>query len=276
MFSFASKAFFAVAAIAGGFAFVYTFGTNDLSALVILYGAVGVAVFLGLTALAATGPGDRLTALVGTQDPRANRAPRQSAAPVLLAIAGGCAVGGAAVGAVAFVAAAIIAGLAGMDWFVSTWRESPLYLPKLTSRVSDRFSLPIGLPLAAIGLIAISVISLSRILLAVSKNAATSIALAAAIVIVIVGVVAAMRPRIDRRVVIALGAIATVAVLGLGVVGIAMGERDFHHAPEGTEHSEEGGGGGAGEGGAGAGKSASAGTEKAEKAPKAASATEEH
>ena len=244
MFSLGSKTFFGFSLVTFAVGSVYLFATNDLAGLTLLGVACAVSALLGVAGVAATGAGDRMTSLVGHDDPRANRAPRASIAPALVAASAGVAVLGAAYGIVAYVAAVVVAVTAGLVWFITAWREHPSYTAQATPRVSDRLSLPLGLPVVVLALIAVIVISFSRILLAVSKNGATTIALVAAVVILGAGVAAALRPTIDRRLVAVLGAVAAIAVGTLGIVGIALGERDFaQHQSEpadGATHGEEG------------------------------------
>ncbi len=254
MFSLGSKTFFGFSLFTFAAAFLYGVATSDLAGITLLGSASVASAFLGIAAVAATGAGDRLSALVGHDDPLANRAPRPSVAPLLLAVAGGTVALGAALGVVAYVSAALVAVAAGIVWFIGSWREHANYVPDTTSRVSDRFGLPLGLPVAVLVLIAIIVISMSRILLAASKNGATVIAIVLAIVILTGGIAAAVRPKIDRRLAAALGVVAVLAVGAMGIVGIALGERDFAHkvtTGEGAEsHSTEVAGHAPAEGGA--------------------------
>ena len=129
----------------------------------------------------------------------------------------------------------------GVGWFMATWREHPDHIAALRPRVADRFSLPFGMPIAVTALIGIIAVSISRIFLAVSKNSATVAALIIALVIFGAGFVIASRPKLDRRFLTGLIVVALAAVVTLGIVGAAKGERDFEHHGTETEHATEAG-----------------------------------
>ena len=227
MFNLGSRAFFAIAALMGAVGLVFQFGSADrLATTLLLLGAV-VSVFIGLTAVAAIGPGDRASALVGIQSPLAGRAPQGSLAPMLLA--GGAAVAGIGMvlGPVAYTVGAVVALMGAIAWFITAWREHPVYVATSTPRMSDRFAAPIGMPVLVLLLVGFIVVCVSRILLAVSKEASVVVAGVAAVVILIGGVAMAAKPKLDQRLLGVLAALSVVALVVVGLVGQAKGERKF-------------------------------------------------
>lgn len=125
------------------------------------------------------------------------------------------------------------------EWLVQGWAEratgDPAYNVELRHRLMSPFEIPI-LSLIVIGVI---LISLSRVMLAVSKTGSIVVAGAVATVIFVVASLLAAKPRISSSVfagVLSLGAVALVAA---GIAGGVAGERDIepHHA-EGEEHAE--------------------------------------
>ncbi len=112
--------------------------------------------------------------------------------------------------------------------FAKVWSEDPTWTPRLHERVSFRLLVPVGLPVAMFLLAATIAISLSRILLAVSKNGSVLIAIVAAVVILGACSWVAMRPRVTSSTVVVLAAAAVVSVAGAGITGVAAGEREFH------------------------------------------------
>ena len=227
MFNLGSRAFFAIAALMGGVGLVFQFGSADrLATTLLLLGAV-VSVFIGLTAVAAIGPGDRASALVGIQSPLAGRAPQGSLAPMLLA--GGAAVAGIGMvlGPVAYTLGAVVALMGAIAWFITAWREHPVYVATSTPRMSDRFAAPIGMPVLVLLLVGFIVVCVSRILLAVSKEASVVVAGVAAVVILIGGVAMAAKPKLDQRLLGVLAALSVVALVVVGLVGQTKGERKF-------------------------------------------------
>jgi len=130
---------------------------------------------------------------------------------------------------------AVVAATAG--WFAKAWSEDAAWSPKVRERVSLRLLVPVGLPVAAFLLAASIAVSMSRILLAVSKNGAVAIALVAALAILSACAWVAARPRINSSALLTLVALAVVSMAGAGITGVAAGEREFHHAA-GEEHGE--------------------------------------
>ena len=227
MFNLGSRAFFAIAALMGAVGLVFQFGSADrLATTLLLLGAV-VSVFIGLTAVAAIGPGDRASALVGIQSPLAGRAPQASLAPMLLA--GGAAVAGIGMvlGPVAYTLGAVVAVMGAIAWFITAWREHPVYVATSTPRMSDRFAAPIGMPVLVLLLVGFIVVCVSRILLAVSKEASVVVAGVAAVVILIGGVAMAAKPKLDQRLLGVLAGLSVVALVVVGLVGQSKGERKF-------------------------------------------------
>lgn len=235
MFNLGSRAFFAIAAVMGVVGVIFQFSSADrLATALLILGAVASGL-LGLTALAAVGPGDRASALVGIQSPLAGRAPQGSLAPMLLA--GGAAVAGIGMvlGPVAYVLGGVVALFGAISWFITSWREHPAYVPTSSQRLSDRLGAPIGMPVLVLLLIGFIVVCVSRILLAVSKDGSVVVAGVAALLVITGGVTLAARPRLDKRLLGGLAALAVVALVVVGIVGQAKGERKFG---EGEGHGE--------------------------------------
>jgi plastocyanin len=143
-----------------------------------------------------------------------------------------------AVGAVAGVPV-VLAGLllllvATAGWFARAWSEHPSWTSPVRQRVSSRLLAPIGLPVGGFLLAAVIAVSMSRILLAVSKNAATGVAIVAAMAIFLACYWVASRPRLGSSVIVALSVLAGTSMVGAGIAGAVGGERKFeqHHEEE--------------------------------------------
>ncbi|MDH4280898.1 MAG: hypothetical protein OEW83_22755, partial [Acidimicrobiia bacterium] len=105
-----------------------------------------------------------------------------------------------------------------------------------------RFLSPFEVPILALLGIAVVVLGLSRVLLAVSEVGSVVVASLAAVFVFAAAVFIA-KSRAPRPIISAILAFGAVAVLAGGIVGAAVGERDFHHgeAPaEDGDHAEEG------------------------------------
>jgi plastocyanin len=123
-------------------------------------------------------------------------------------------------------------------WTAQVWREHPSWTPRLGDRMGQRLLVPSLLPIVALLTTAVIAISISRILLAVSKDGSIMIAGAAALVILLACAVVATRPRVGPGAMLALIAVAALFAGTAGVVGAAAGEREFHPHHEG-EHKVE-------------------------------------
>ena len=167
-----------------------------------------------------------------------DRRTRPSAWPALTALAAGTMAVGAAVGAPLVVAGALIALVPFAGWLGQVWREHPSWSPDLSRKMDDRLILPVALPVAMFLLAAFIAVAFSRILLAISKDAATAIAMVAATVILVACAFVASRPRLRSGAVTGLAVIAALAAGASGVVGAAAGERDFHEHEHKGIHEE--------------------------------------
>jgi hypothetical protein len=202
--------------------------TGDRLAVTLLFFAVPAFAALAGAVVATSGVGDR-AALAG-----AAAAPRpvagRSFGPVVVALGAGVLVLGAALGIVAYAAGAGLLAFGGLLWFSAAWRDHPHYRPAVSSRVSDNFSMPFGLPVAALVFIGVVAIALSRPLLAASKDGSPIVAILVAALILVGGVVAAAMPkRSTRTTFLAALVLFLIAVLAIGLFGWIKGERETEH-----------------------------------------------
>ena len=124
-------------------------------------------------------------------------------------------------------AAGALVGLAGATgWLARAASES-------TGR--EISLMPIGMPVMGLVTIASVIFFLSRILLAVSKEASTGIALAVAVLIMGVAILFVVKPDISSRTIVAALTVASLVMIGGGVAAAAHCERKI------TEHGGEAG-----------------------------------
>jgi hypothetical protein len=223
VFNLGSKSFFGMSAFCFMAAVVYAFAGSDIAGFTLLLLADAALVGLGMAALAGTGGADRFALAQSEQ----SSADHPTIAPFLGAVGLGFTALSIALGAPALAAGAVVATLAAFMWFGAAWRSHPDMVAAMRPRIADRFNLPILMPVAVIGIIAITAISISRSLLATSKTG--SWILAGAIGVVIFGalMIWAWKPAnkvISQFLVI----VAVIAVVTLAVLGLAAGERSFH------------------------------------------------
>ncbi len=234
MFNSAAKLQLGLAATALAMATAYAFAADDPGGFLLL---AGISLVMTLIALAVTGSGfaDRAPRYLPGEDvPPVEMitmapagVPRPSPWPFTAALAFGVFALGLAVGQ-AVVNVGIVLGLVVTGgWFAQCWREDPHFSRREGSRIAERLLAPVGLPLLAISLVAVIVLSVSRVLLSVPKNASIIIALALAIVLMVAFFALSSRPRVGKASMVFLSGFAVVSVVAAGSVSAASGYRTF-------------------------------------------------
>lgn len=232
MLNLVSKLLFALSAVGVVSAIAYGLVVDERS---------GVAIFLFLAAAAALAGGATsgsavpdLAPLVPDDAPPPQRrattvglAPRGSVWPLIAAAAVTVLAAGAAVGPAMVLTGVIAVVAATGGWFSRVWSEDPTWTPRVRERVSSRLLVPVGLPIATFLLAAFIAISVSRVLLAVSKDAAALVAIVVGIGILFACAWIAARPRLRPSAVVSIAALAAVSMVGAGIAGAVSGERHF-------------------------------------------------
>lgn len=245
MFSVASRTSFTVAFLAAVAGFLSVLVTHDrvgFTALMFvgaLAAVAGIAMFLFTPVEPIVPPSaeveDATARTVDVTDlPRPSIWPAAGAGAVaLLAVA-------AALGRSITTLGLAAAAVAAFGWLAQAWREHPSWTREMSVRINDRFVVPIALPATIVVLGGAAVISMSRLLLAVSVNAAPIIASVAAFGVLAVFTLVASRENVGRSALVALVAVSSILVVASGIVGVAQGEREFHHkgGEAGAEHGE--------------------------------------
>lgn len=239
----ASKLLLTMAAAGAATGFLYHAAVDERAGMVLLL-ALGVAgLVLAVVASGAAVPDEAPMVPAGAPAPerRATTTGSPARASGWPAFAALCLAGlaaTAAAGGPVVIAGVLAVLVAAAGWFAKAWSEDPAWSPRASERLSLRLVVPVALPAAAFLLAATIAISMSRILLAVSKNGAVAIAFVAAVAILGACAWVAARPRITSSAILALVALAVVSTAGAGITGVAAGEREFHQA--GEEHGEGG------------------------------------
>ena len=248
MFSVASRTSFTVALLAAVTGFLSVLVTHDrvgFTALMFvgaLAAVAGIAIFYFTPVEPIVPPSAEVEeATARTVDitdlPRPSIWPAVGAAAVaLVAVA-------AALGRSITTLALAAAAVAAFGWLAQVWREHPSWTRDMSVRINDRFVVPIALPAVIVVLAGAAVISMSRLLLAVSVEAAPLLASVAAFGVLGVFTLVASRDNVGRSALVALVVVSSILVVAAGVVGVAQGEREFHHKggeEAGAEHEEGG------------------------------------
>lgn len=231
MFSVVTKLYFTLAGAATLAAVAFVLASGDRAGFLPLVVAGGVAIVLGVASFGYVEPEllEELEAVkIGEPRPAdTTDIPKPSPWPLAAAAAVGVFGVGTALGKGIVVLGFLATMIAATGWFAQVWREHPSWTQEMSDRIMDRFILPFALPLSIFVMVGISVISVSRTLLAVPKTTSVFIALGVAITTLVSGWLIATREEIGRAAFIGLVAFTVVAVLGAGVAGAMKGERKF-------------------------------------------------
>lgn len=126
-----------------------------------------------------------------------------------------------------------------VEWAVLAWTDRATGDPAANLTLRNRLMGPVEVPLFAALSIVFLALGVSRVLLAVSQTGAVILASVLAAVAFAAAIAFAYRPQwFSRNMVSGLVALFAGLVLVGGIIGAAVGEREFHH--HGDEHVEEG------------------------------------
>lgn len=232
MFNAASKLYFALAGLAIVVGFGYVVGTSDRVGFANLVFA-GLAAFAMAMAVHAFVPREPLRLSleeVGDARPAdTTDLPGASNWPVLAALALGLVAAGAALEGSLILLGVVVGLVAVFSWFGQVWREHPSWTQEMTDRINDRFIVPFGLPGTIFLLAGLGVVSLSRLFLAVSAEAAPIIGIVIAFALLGTFYLLSVR-NVGRPAMASLATTGVALVLVAGVAGALKGEREFHEA----------------------------------------------
>lgn len=226
MFTQASKLFLPLSAASLLLSFAYQVMTGDVlgSILFLLLGLVAAYLSLAVAAARHRDAPEPVPAVLDrtatASYPTVVLSPGGGGWPLAAGLAVTLVVSGFVLGPLATFAGLSIAAVTAVGW-----------LARVSSERTGRWAnlLPLGLPVMGLLAIASLMFFMSRILLAVSEQGSTAVALTVAVLILAVGSVFALKPDISgRTMAVALG-VGIVAMLGGGIVAAAIGERTIEH-----------------------------------------------
>ncbi len=160
--------------------------------------------------------------------------------PVVGAFSAGALVLGLAVGPALFVLGVVGLTIVTVEWAVRTWADRATGDPEVNQTIRDRFMRPVEIPGGALLVIGILVLAVSRILLALPKTGSYLVFALVPAVILGLGALVALRPRLSQSAIAGLLLAGGIAILGGGIAAAIAGEREHeggHH--EDTEQGAE-------------------------------------
>ncbi|MEO6627636.1 MAG: hypothetical protein ABIP03_03620 [Aquihabitans sp.] len=161
--------------------------------------------------------------------------------PVVGAFSCGLIVLGLAVGATLFTIGLLGLSIVAIEWAVRAWSDRATGDPEVNRSIRDRFLQPVEIPALALLIIIGMVLAVSRILLALPKNGSYVVFGLVPAILVGIGALLAMKPKISQSVIAAMLVVGGLAVLAGGVAAAIHGEREHEGGhEEKTEHGESG------------------------------------
>ncbi len=227
--------------IVGVLSMGYKGGVGEHTGYAILLAASFSALFLGIVGvITRDGDAEELASRVGVDHALAVKPPSGLSISAPLAAFGiACLALGLAVSNLFLYLGLVVLVIVGLEWTVQAWSERATGDDEVNDIIRRRIIGPFEVPMLSMLAVVVMAIGVSRVLLAVSEIGAVVVAVAAA-AFIFGAAVLITKAQAPRAVVSAIVTFGAVAVLAGGVVGAAVGERDFHHHEE-DEHSEEDG-----------------------------------
>jgi hypothetical protein len=196
----------------------------------ILVGFAVSSLFLGLTAAAVRDADPEAVAQVIGADgvPEVSPPTTSSYWPIVGAFSVGAILLGLVVGKGLFIVGMVGLVITAIEWAIRTWSDRATGDPEVNRSIRNRMMYPVEIPVAALLGIGVFVFSISRVLLALPKGGSYVVFGLVPVVVLGVGWLIAVRPKVSSSVVAALLLVGGLAVLAGGVFGAVHGERTFH------------------------------------------------
>ena len=251
MLTTGSKYFFFLGSLAVGGAVVYGLGSRgglngvltlgqgggvgDHIGVMVLFMAGVVAFFTGGALLAfRDADAEAVQQLAGSEQVPEVEAPQGASYwPALGAVSVAVVAVGLVTGSLLVLFGLIVAFVVLLEWMVSAWADRATGDHAANRRIRNRLMYPIEIPVfGAIGIVVL-VLCVSRVLLALSKNAASIAAIVFASLVLAAAFLIASSPKAARTVVAVVIALGSIGVIAGGIIGAAEGSRTFE------KHTEE-------------------------------------
>ena len=235
MITTSSKLFYGLGAVAFAAAIVWMIANDGGSGAVALVFVAIASIFLGAIA-SFVRDGHVLSTDTEQHDsaPAAQRGSGRSWFPLGTALSLGTVIVGLVTSPGIFkVGVALLLAMLG-EWLIQNWSDRASSDPRYNERVRGRVVHPLEIPIAGALLLAVIVLSFSRVFLSLSVNAGPIVFAIVGALVLFFGSMLSIRPGTSRRVV---GTICGVALVGLSVVGVVLALDGERHGL--TEAAEE-------------------------------------
>jgi hypothetical protein len=153
--------------------------------------------------------------------------------PIVASFGVGLLVVGLATQPVTFIVGLVVVIIATVEWGLTAWADEISGDATANAKYRSQLLGPIEIPVAVLMGILVVVFSLSRLLLAVSKNGSVIVAAVIGVLIFGTALILGSRPQIRRGAIAAVLLVAAILTLTAGIVGGVLGQRKIeeeHHA----------------------------------------------
>lgn len=134
----------------------------------------------------------------------------------------------------------VLLSAVAVEWALTSWADRSTGDAATNLALRDRVGASFEIPVLGLALGAVLALSVSRMFLWATGNAAVIVAGVVSVLILVVAVLAVFKPQIGRRTLGAIVGVMAVAIIGLGVVSAVVEPRVGHHGDEhGADHSAE-------------------------------------
>ena len=215
--------------LTGGLTGGFYGGVGDHTGYVVFVSAAAVALFVGGMVVAFRDADPEAQRAVAQADelPETHSPRHASYWPILGAVAAACAVLGLVSSSLLFLFGVVLGIVVLLEWMVASWADRATGDEDVNRRIRNRLMNPIEIPLfGAIG-VAVLVLSVSRVLLAVSETGAPIVAITLAVVILGAASIYAVAPQAGRTLVAVLCLLGGLGVIAGGIIGAAEGSRTY-------------------------------------------------
>ena len=204
-------------------------GVGEHTGYVLLLLAGAALLFFGGVVVAVRdADADAVVAAGGLEElPDVPRAQGASYWPAVAALAAALAVVGLVINTQLFLLGIVIGVVALLEWMVRAWSERATGDAAANQRIRNRLMYPFEIPVFGAFGIFFVVFSLSRLLLALSKNGSAIAAIVIAVVILGTATVLSAAPKVGKTVLGLVCVVGALGVLAAGIISAAHGERNF-------------------------------------------------
>ena len=227
MITTSSKFFYGLGALSVVGAVLWMISGNGAMGAVALFSLATAAIFIGAIAtftrdghVLSTDTASHASAAASQRGPRASLWPLGTALSVGFMVVGLVSSPG-----IFKVGVALTLAMLG-EWMIQNWAERGSADEGYNTKIRDYLVHPLELPVAGALLLAVIVLSFSRVMLALEKSTGTLVFAAAAAIVLAVGAVIAVKRDASRRVIGAMSAVVLVALGGTGIATALDGERE--------------------------------------------------